>query len=1109
MRLGSLSVFFLLLSFIAPPQVAAEIDPVFYAREQQPRIPWSGRVNDVAIDPSDPQHILATTESGGLWRSRDGGVAWSPVAGLPAFNLNAVRFLSADPRVIIATANTDFQRRRIDTGPATTSGGGVWVSRDGGGTWRQPTRAMPFVGAIFRVDDTSCPPRHEAWAITEDPESGRVFVATSCGISFTDELARSEDAAWTHVYLSRATHTPELRRLTAIAALDGPGVIAAGGDGAWHSIDNGVSWRRADTPVGFVADLHGASAVRGVSGAGYLISIGAGGDRRLWRTISGGRNWIEVAGDPSNRPDCGGIAHVYAFRTRTATFEEATGVFYGNTCLTYRRIFARNILEGLLGGGAFAERWDVLPGSHLDTRAVGLRPLTLVETAILAPPQPLFLASDGGLDRRTSEGWTPIGSGLNGINALQLYDVEGQFDDETGGYRLAIGTQDNSLWSSANGVDWPASQAIGNEGGGVTMAKHAEGGDKWTAAPVSGLVLTDPLFQNWELWPGLTARTRGWGQSPPVRAHPSALDDIHVQFVWPNAPCPNSDPDVGIILTAAECAPSGSRAGFEMSGDYGRSPFRIATPDFPTYGPPKIVGGVLYQAIGRGDYRTRIYEGERRYIEFELMRVPGVLSGRAHTHPAMNGFGGFGAYGSQFDWRPIFGAHPDGLGLIAPDVINNKMMASADGGESWNEIIGLTDQITGGGRHEFSVPGANGDWNFSNVTVIKHFHENPDMIAIGTQSAGAFVSVDGGRRWSFAAGSAAAPNILDFDWKSANEIYFASYGRGLWKIDAIAPLDFSALRGLARGERSDEPGLRNLEIGDLRFIAADSFDNQVVVGSTLADALKDRKFDHVTIAVGGEVSALKAAAAGDDQIVVSPGASVYSFSENPGQKRAASKPRSLALDPSYAKKLADELGLKPAAARNDAAAIYAAFGADNRQDHSKTPPRSRFEGSKTPPESARVVGVAYSNDKLAGYLVGYGAQHKRPASDTPKFRPRKPIKVASFKGPQLDISQSGATDPGSPAFLAGRPIVIKGRGFRPKSLVTLEIDGTAVGKAVVDDSGAFSAAVSTIGLSRGPHRLTARAADQTETTATADRFIQIRHLDEEHDPAPEKPKQNK
>ena len=280
----------------------ADVIAHYTATEFQPRIKWSGRVNDVAIDPSDANHVLATTESGGLWRSRDRGVTWESVAALPAFSLNAVKFISANPRVVLVTAFNDMQRRPIDGGPATTSGGGVWMSRDGGATWTQPTRAMPFVGTFFRVGDTSCPAQqHEGWAIAEDEDSSRVFVATSCGFSYSDDLATAENPAWTHVYPSRATALPHQRRMTSIAAMTGSGVIAGGGDGVWFSTDNGVNWSRTTTPVGSAVDLHAAAAVPGMASSGFLITLGAGGDRALWRPIDSGRTWRSIAGDPPVR----------------------------------------------------------------------------------------------------------------------------------------------------------------------------------------------------------------------------------------------------------------------------------------------------------------------------------------------------------------------------------------------------------------------------------------------------------------------------------------------------------------------------------------------------------------------------------------------------------------------------------------------------------------------------------------------------------------------------------------------------------------------------------------------------------------------------------------
>ena len=40
--------------------------------------PSGGRITEVAVDPTNPNHRLIGAANGGVWESRDGGSAWAP-----------------------------------------------------------------------------------------------------------------------------------------------------------------------------------------------------------------------------------------------------------------------------------------------------------------------------------------------------------------------------------------------------------------------------------------------------------------------------------------------------------------------------------------------------------------------------------------------------------------------------------------------------------------------------------------------------------------------------------------------------------------------------------------------------------------------------------------------------------------------------------------------------------------------------------------------------------------------------------------------------------------------------------------------------------------------
>ncbi|HET7801966.1 MAG TPA: hypothetical protein VFL38_16195, partial [Humibacillus xanthopallidus] len=53
---------------------------------------FGGRNEAIAVNPANPQILLAAVELGGVWRSADGGGHWAHVDGLPLTSMDDVQF---------------------------------------------------------------------------------------------------------------------------------------------------------------------------------------------------------------------------------------------------------------------------------------------------------------------------------------------------------------------------------------------------------------------------------------------------------------------------------------------------------------------------------------------------------------------------------------------------------------------------------------------------------------------------------------------------------------------------------------------------------------------------------------------------------------------------------------------------------------------------------------------------------------------------------------------------------------------------------------------------------------------------------------------------------
>ena len=92
--------------------------------------PFGGNARALAYDPSFPDHILLGSGGGAVFESLDNGMHWRPLAQLGSGHdlmLQSIVFDPSNPRTIYAAGWS-----------ITGSGGGFYVTRDGGQSWSEP-----------------------------------------------------------------------------------------------------------------------------------------------------------------------------------------------------------------------------------------------------------------------------------------------------------------------------------------------------------------------------------------------------------------------------------------------------------------------------------------------------------------------------------------------------------------------------------------------------------------------------------------------------------------------------------------------------------------------------------------------------------------------------------------------------------------------------------------------------------------------------------------------------------------------------------------------------------------------------------------------------------
>ncbi|MFZ0941171.1 MAG: hypothetical protein WAN63_17180, partial [Candidatus Sulfotelmatobacter sp.] len=202
-----------------------------------------GRAVAVAGVPGDSATFYFGAVDGGIWKTTDAGVVWTPVFDSePVASIGALAVAPSDPRIIYAGTGESDIREDL------SSGDGVYRSTDSGATWNH-------VG----LEDT-----RQISRIVIDPENPNVVYAGALGHAFGPNQQRGVyksidgGAHWTRVLdlgpeigisdLAMASSSPQLlfagawqvRRppWSAYAPIDGPG------SGLYRSQDGGKTWTR-------------------------------------------------------------------------------------------------------------------------------------------------------------------------------------------------------------------------------------------------------------------------------------------------------------------------------------------------------------------------------------------------------------------------------------------------------------------------------------------------------------------------------------------------------------------------------------------------------------------------------------------------------------------------------------------------------------------------------------------------------------------------------------------------------------------------------------------------------------------------------------------------
>ena len=314
-----------------------------------------GRAVAVAGVPGDSTTFYFGAVNGGIWKTTDAGVVWTPIFdGQPVGSIGALAVAPSDPKTIYAGTGESDIREDL------SSGNGVYKSSDGGSTWHR-------VG----LEDT-----RQISRIVIDPRNADVVYVGALGHAYAPNdqrgVFKSVDggAHWTRVLdlgsevgisdVAMCSSAPQIlfvgawqtRRApwSAYAPLDGAG------SGLYRSLDGGTIWKRLDGN-GLPAGEWGRVGVDvATDGRRVYALIEVKGDAKksgLYRSDDGGNTWVLANSDARL------TSRAWYFNGITIDPQNADVIYMPNVALYRSEDGGKTIsvLRGAPGGDDYHQLW--------------------------------------------------------------------------------------------------------------------------------------------------------------------------------------------------------------------------------------------------------------------------------------------------------------------------------------------------------------------------------------------------------------------------------------------------------------------------------------------------------------------------------------------------------------------------------------------------------------------------------------------------------------------------------------------------------------------------------------------------------------------------------
>lgn len=682
-----------------------------------------GRIADVEGVPGDPNTVYVATASGGIFKTTDGGINWTPIFERQnTISVGDIALEPGNPDVIWAGTGEANPRNSVSFGD------GVYKSTDGGKTWKH--LGLKETNTISRIiinprnpDNVYVAAVGRLWGANE--ERG-VFMTMDGGKTWTKTLYIDNQHGISDLEIDPVN--PNILYAGVWRFERKPWTFTSGSEkgGIFRSIDGGRTWNKMDKGLPKLIGRIGLAV--SASNPNVVYAMLEAKEGTLYRSDDKGENFRMV-----NRQQNLVSRGFYYTQVKVDPTDE-------------NKVYAvASLLFKSLDGGRNFQR--IAPNAHIDFHALWIDPKNAKR---------MWHGQDGGVGVSHDEGrsWEYVNNFATG----QLYQVFA--DNSLPFYNVSGGMQDNGSWYGPSRNREPA--GILNDdwrmmsfGDGFFTIQHPDNPDLFLSESQGGNVVRTDM------------KNREQQLVIPYLGPGGAAENDKFRFNW-NAPLILSPHDKNTVYLAGNAV--------FKSTDFGINWTQISQ-DLTTNNRERLkdAGGPVFPENTSAEYFCTIISLAESPIQRDMIwsgsddgilqmtadggknwtniskNVSGIPADSSVSHIELSRANASTAYVS-YDRHKF-------------DDYKPYIFKTTDGGKSFNNISG-------------NLP-AN-----AYVWVVREDPKNPNLLYAGTE-IGLYASWDNGKNWS-ELNMKNFPRVAVHDiviHPRDNDIILATHGRSFWVFD--------------------------------------------------------------------------------------------------------------------------------------------------------------------------------------------------------------------------------------------------------------------------------------------------------------------------------------